>query len=87
MKIAYVVYPDFTALDLVGPYEVISRWPGAEVHMVARLARTNQALSGQLASSRRPVEPVCQEQSLNGTPAEPAPTDARVAGDLRDQSG
>ncbi len=28
MKIAYVVYPDFTALDLVGPYDVISRWPG-----------------------------------------------------------
>jgi hypothetical protein len=23
MKIAFVVYPDFTALDLVGPYEVI----------------------------------------------------------------
>ena len=35
MKIAYVIYPDFTALDLVGPYEVISRWPGAEVHFVA----------------------------------------------------
>jgi transcriptional regulator GlxA family with amidase domain len=34
MKIAYVVYPDFTALDLVGPYEVISWWPGAEVHFV-----------------------------------------------------
>ena len=26
MRIAYVLYPDFTALDLVGPYEVISRW-------------------------------------------------------------
>jgi transcriptional regulator GlxA family with amidase domain len=25
----------FTALDLVGPYEVIARWPGAEVHFVA----------------------------------------------------
>ena len=36
MKIAYVLYPDFTALDLVGPYEVISRWPAAEVHFVAR---------------------------------------------------
>ena len=36
MKIAYVLYPDFTALDLVGPYEVISRWPGAEVHFLAR---------------------------------------------------
>jgi transcriptional regulator GlxA family with amidase domain len=36
MKIAYVVYPDFTALDLVGPYEIISRWPDADVHFVAR---------------------------------------------------
>jgi len=35
MKVGFVVYPDFTALDLVGPYEVISRWPGAEVHFVA----------------------------------------------------
>ncbi len=36
MKIGYVLYPDFTALDLVGPYEIISRWPDAEVHFVAR---------------------------------------------------
>jgi transcriptional regulator GlxA family with amidase domain len=36
MKVAYVLYPDFTALDLVGPYEVISRWPDVEVHFVAR---------------------------------------------------
>jgi cyclohexyl-isocyanide hydratase len=36
MKIAYVLYPEFTALDLVGPYEVISRWPDAEVHFLAR---------------------------------------------------
>ena len=35
MKVAYVVYPDFTALDLVGPYEVISRGPDVEVHFVA----------------------------------------------------
>jgi transcriptional regulator GlxA family with amidase domain len=35
VKIAFVLYPDFTALDLVGPYEVISRWPGADVHFVA----------------------------------------------------
>jgi transcriptional regulator GlxA family with amidase domain len=36
MKVAYVVYPDFTALDLIGPYEVISRWPEAEVRFLAR---------------------------------------------------
>ncbi len=35
MKVAYVVYPDFTGLDLVGPYDIISRWPGVEVHFVA----------------------------------------------------
>jgi transcriptional regulator GlxA family with amidase domain len=34
--IAFVVYPDFTALDLVGPYEIISRWPGASVRFLAR---------------------------------------------------
>lgn len=36
MKTAFVLYPDFTALDLIGPYEVISRWPDAEVHFLAR---------------------------------------------------
>jgi putative intracellular protease/amidase len=36
MRIAFVLYPDFTALDLVGPYEVIGRWPDAEVHFLAR---------------------------------------------------
>src|SRR5215467_3715427 len=35
MKIAFVLYDHFTALDLVGPYEVIARWPSAEVHFVA----------------------------------------------------
>jgi transcriptional regulator GlxA family with amidase domain len=35
VKIAYVLYPGFTALDLIGPYEVISRWPDAEVHFLA----------------------------------------------------
>jgi len=35
MKSAYVLYPDFTALDLVGPYDVISRWPDADVRFFA----------------------------------------------------
>ena len=35
MKIAYVLYDGFTALDLIGPYEVISRWPDAEIHFLA----------------------------------------------------
>jgi len=35
VKIAYVLYEGFTALDLIGPYDVISRWPDAEIHFVA----------------------------------------------------
>jgi cyclohexyl-isocyanide hydratase len=38
MKVAYVLYPDFTALDLVGPYEVISRWPDVDVRFLATSA-------------------------------------------------
>jgi putative intracellular protease/amidase len=38
MKIAYVLYPGFTALDLIGPYEVISAWLGVELHWVATTA-------------------------------------------------
>jgi transcriptional regulator GlxA family with amidase domain len=36
MNVAFVLYPDFTALDLVGPYEIISRWPDADVHFLSR---------------------------------------------------
>jgi transcriptional regulator GlxA family with amidase domain len=35
VRVAFVVYPDSTALDVVGPYEVISRWPDADVHFLA----------------------------------------------------
>jgi transcriptional regulator GlxA family with amidase domain len=48
MKIAFVLYPRFTALDLVGPYDVISRWPDAEVHFLAATldpVRTDRALT------------------------------------------
>jgi putative intracellular protease/amidase len=35
MEIAIPLYDRFTALDAVGPYEVLSRLPGATVHFVA----------------------------------------------------
>jgi len=38
MKVAIVLYPDFTALDAIGPYEVVSRVPGWEVEFVAKKA-------------------------------------------------
>ncbi|HUB75328.1 MAG TPA: DJ-1/PfpI family protein [Solirubrobacteraceae bacterium] len=35
MKVAIVLYEGFTALDAIGPYEVLSRLPGAQVQFVA----------------------------------------------------
>lgn len=35
MQIACVLFPDFTQLDLTGPYEVFHRLPDATVHLVA----------------------------------------------------
>ena len=35
MKIAILIYDGFTALDAVGPYEVLSCLPGAKVHFVS----------------------------------------------------
>ena len=50
MKIAFVLYDQFTALDLVGPYEVIARWPGAEVHSVATGPNPVRADAGLVVS-------------------------------------
>jgi transcriptional regulator GlxA family with amidase domain/YHS domain-containing protein len=36
MEIAIVIYPGFTALDAVGPFEVLSRLPGAKASFVAQ---------------------------------------------------
>jgi transcriptional regulator GlxA family with amidase domain len=35
VRAAFVVYDGFTALDLIGPYEVIAGWPGAELRFVS----------------------------------------------------
>lgn len=35
MNVSILVFDRFTALDAVGPYEVLSRLPGAELHFVA----------------------------------------------------
>jgi len=35
MQIAFLLYPDMTALDAVGAYEVLARLPGADVRFVA----------------------------------------------------
>jgi transcriptional regulator GlxA family with amidase domain len=49
MEIAILVYPRFTALDAVGPYEVLGRLPGAKVTFVAEQATPQRTDTTQLA--------------------------------------
>jgi cyclohexyl-isocyanide hydratase len=34
--IGFLLFPRLTQLDLTGPYEILSRMPGAEIHLVAK---------------------------------------------------
>ncbi|MER8184835.1 DJ-1/PfpI family protein [Kitasatospora sp. NPDC094015] len=49
MQIAILLYDGFTALDAVGPYEVLSRLPGAEVRFTAARSGPVRADTGALA--------------------------------------
>jgi putative intracellular protease/amidase len=49
MDIAILIYPRFTALDAIGPYEVLSRLPDAKVTFVAEHASPQRTDTTQLA--------------------------------------
>jgi putative intracellular protease/amidase len=61
MKIAIVLYDRFTALDAIGPYEVLSRLPGASVAFVAAESGPVKTDNGMLT--------ILAEQSLEQVPA------------------
>jgi len=49
MRIAIPIFDQFTALDAVGPYEVLSRLPGATVTFVAQEPGPKRTETGMLA--------------------------------------
>ena len=49
MKIALLIFDKLTALDAIGPYEVLSRLPGAELSFVAQEAGPKRTDTGALA--------------------------------------
>jgi len=51
MKVAILVFEKLTALDAIGPYEVLSRLPGAEVQFVAKEAGLVRTDTGALGVS------------------------------------
>jgi putative intracellular protease/amidase len=51
MKIAILIFDKLTALDAIGPYEVLSRLPEAELRFVAKEAGTKRTDTGALGVS------------------------------------
>ena len=49
MNIAIPIFDNITALDAVGPYEVLSRLPGARVHFIAAEPGPKRTETGMLA--------------------------------------
>ncbi len=60
MQIAIPLFPRFTALDCVGPYEVLSRLPDTEVVFVAEQPGPVTTDTGSLT--------LVAERSLGGVP-------------------
>jgi transcriptional regulator GlxA family with amidase domain len=48
MKVAILIFDRLTALDAIGPYEVLSRLPGAELTFVAKEAGPKRSDTGAL---------------------------------------
>jgi transcriptional regulator GlxA family with amidase domain len=48
MKIAFLIFDKLTALDAIGPYEVLSRLPGVELSFVAKQAGPKRTDTGAL---------------------------------------
>lgn len=49
MRIAILIFDKLTALDAIGPYEVLSRFPGAELTFVAKQKGLKRTDTGALA--------------------------------------
>ena len=64
MKIAILLFDDITALDAVGPYEVLSRIPGATVSWVASTPGLKKAKGGLSLMADHHLDDACHPQII-----------------------
>ena len=77
MHIVFALYDGMTPLDLVGPYEIISRWPDVDVRFVAPLDATPSDIArlGEAGPLKDPIR-ISQMPSRNGASAGGRPSGA-----------
>lgn len=54
--IAIVIWEGMTALDVLGPHEILATWPKAQIHTVATQADPIRAASGLVLTPSRTIE-------------------------------
>jgi transcriptional regulator GlxA family with amidase domain len=84
MNIAILLYDRFTALDAIGPYEVLSRLPGAQVSFVAQQPGPVRTDNGMLTiHAETGIEDVASPELLL-VPGGPGEVAARAGGAVLD---
>jgi transcriptional regulator GlxA family with amidase domain len=87
MRIALLIFDGLTALDAIGPYEVLSRLPGAELDFVAPEAGVKRADTGRLGlEASKSIEEVADPDVVlipGGEGNRPLMSDERVLDWLR----
>ena len=82
MQVAIVLYDRFTALDAIGPYEVLSRLPGARVTFTAREAGPVRTDNGMLSViAERPLAELV-EPDIVLVPGGPGEVTQRAGGEV-----
>lgn len=84
MEIAIVIYDRFTALDAIGPYEVLSRLPGARVTFIAGAAGPIGTDNGMLTVQAEASLAELPSPDVVLVPGGPGEVAARAGGEVLD---
>jgi putative intracellular protease/amidase len=84
MQTAILLYDRFTALDAIGPYEVLSRLPGAEVTFVAQQAGPVRTDNGMLTIYAEKAIDDAATPDILLVPGGPGEVAARAGGPVLD---
>lgn len=84
LKIVFILYPRVTQLDFTGPYEVLSRMPGAEVIVASKEGGTLTSEMGLAFANLRKLADI-QSCDMIMIPGGPGQTDAMLDPDFMAQ--
>jgi cyclohexyl-isocyanide hydratase len=88
-RIGFLLFPNITQLDLTGPHEVLSKLPGAKLHLIWKSLEPVKAVGGMLLTPDTTLAD-CPQLDLICVPGGPGMTDLmvddEVLGFLRSQA-